>query len=203
MRLPSPLMELRDERLGSVRVLLKRDDLIHPVITGNKWRKLRYLVPAAREAGASTLLTFGGAYSNHVRALAAVGKFTGFRTIGVIRGEERPYNPLLAASVADGMRLHYLDRTAYRRKTSAAVVCGHWRDHAGVDSGGGDYRLGGARRRALQAPVACVDRVTLADTEPHPVPVGQGKGDPIAGRAGWAGECGASTLVTGEESGRR
>lgn len=70
-RLPSPLQELRDERLGSVRVLLKRDDLIHPEVSGNKWRKLRYLLPDATASGATTLLTFGGAYSNHVRIAAA------------------------------------------------------------------------------------------------------------------------------------
>jgi 1-aminocyclopropane-1-carboxylate deaminase len=71
MRLPSPLVELHDERLGSVRVLLKRDDLIHSEVTGNKWRKLKYLLPEVQAAGATTMLTFGGAYSNHLRAVAA------------------------------------------------------------------------------------------------------------------------------------
>jgi 1-aminocyclopropane-1-carboxylate deaminase len=121
-QLPSPLVELNDERLAGVQLFLKRDDLIHPEITGNKWRKLKYLLAAARESGASTLLTFGGAYSNHVRAVAAAGRIWGFQTIGVIRGEERPFNDGLGGAVADGMRLHYLDRATYRCKHTPEVL---------------------------------------------------------------------------------
>lgn len=120
--LPSPLQELRDERLGTVRVLLKRDDLIHPEIVGNKWRKLRYLLPEVVASGATTMLTFGGAYSNHVRAVAVAGRRAGLRTIGVIRGDERPMNAVLAAAVADGMRLRYLDRVTYRRRDDPATL---------------------------------------------------------------------------------
>lgn len=123
VQLPSPLSELHDDRLASagVRVLLKRDDLVHPEIPGNKWRKLKYNLPAALEAG--TLLTFGGAYSNHLRAVAAAGHHYGFNTIGVVRGEEHlPLNPSLSAAVANGMRLTYLDRAAYRLKTSFGVI---------------------------------------------------------------------------------
>ncbi|TCO35955.1 1-aminocyclopropane-1-carboxylate deaminase [Kribbella steppae] len=119
------MSELHDDRLASsaVRVLLKRDDLIHPEIPGNKWRKLKYNISTARERGLDTLLTFGGAYSNHIRATAAVGHYGGFRTIGVIRGEEHvPLNPSLAYATARGMRLTYLDRTTYRAKTSDAVI---------------------------------------------------------------------------------
>lgn len=123
LRLPSPVAELRDDRLGGVRVLLKRDDLIHPEVPGNKWRKLKYNVAAARDLGARTLLTFGGAYSNHLRATAAVGHYGGFATIGVVRGEEHlPLNPSLAYAEQRGMRLTYLDRTSYRAKTSDEVI---------------------------------------------------------------------------------
>lgn len=121
-RLPSPLVELRDERLGGVRVLLKRDDLIHPEVSGNKWRKLKYLLADARRMGSSRLVTFGGAYSNHVRAVAAAGRLFGLETVGVIRGEERPFNPGLARAVADGMRLRYLDRATYRRKHTPELI---------------------------------------------------------------------------------
>jgi 1-aminocyclopropane-1-carboxylate deaminase len=125
LRLPSPVAELHDERLGGVRVLLKRDDLIHPEVPGNKWRKLKYNVAAARDQGAGTLLTFGGAYSNHLRATAAIGCYEGFATIGVVRGEEHlPLNPSLAYAAQRGMRLTYLDRTSYRTKTSPAVIDG-------------------------------------------------------------------------------
>jgi 1-aminocyclopropane-1-carboxylate deaminase len=118
----SPLVELVDERLGSVRLLLKRDDLIDPQIPGNKWRKLKYQLVEARQRNAATLLTFGGAYSNHVRAVAAAGRRFGFATIGIIRGEERPFNDGLATAMDLGMRLHYLDRATYRRKAEPEVL---------------------------------------------------------------------------------
>ena len=119
LRLPSPLEELPDGRLtrAGVRLYLKRDDLISPEIPGNKWRKLKYNLAAARAQGHRVLLTFGGAYSNHIRATAAAGHYFGFATIGVIRGEEHlPLNPSLDYAVRHGMRLVYLDRAAYRDK---------------------------------------------------------------------------------------
>ena len=125
MQVPSPLTELRDERLSArdVRLYLKRDDLISPHIPGNKWRKLKYNLIAARERGHHTLLTFGGPYSNHIRATAAAGAHFGFDTVGVIRGEEhRPLNKSLSRAVSYGMRLAYLDRATYRRKSEPAVL---------------------------------------------------------------------------------
>ncbi|MFD8498554.1 1-aminocyclopropane-1-carboxylate deaminase/D-cysteine desulfhydrase [Amycolatopsis sp. NPDC059657] len=119
LKLPSPLVELEDDRVArhGVRVFLKRDDLIHPEFPGNKWRKLKYNVAAAREQGASTLLTFGGAYSNHIRAVAAAGRHFGFETVGFIRGEKHePLNDSLAYAVRNGMRLEYVDRETYRQK---------------------------------------------------------------------------------------
>jgi 1-aminocyclopropane-1-carboxylate deaminase/D-cysteine desulfhydrase-like pyridoxal-dependent ACC family enzyme len=125
LRLPSPVIELADERIAAhgVRLFVKRDDLINPEIPGNKWRKLKYNIAAARQDGASTLLTFGGAYSNHIRATAAVGHYFGFKTIGVIRGEEHlPLNPSLAYATTQGMALTYMDRGTYRDKTSPDVL---------------------------------------------------------------------------------
>ncbi|MFF4991145.1 1-aminocyclopropane-1-carboxylate deaminase/D-cysteine desulfhydrase [Streptosporangium saharense] len=122
---PSPLTELRDPRLAQagVRLLLKRDDLLHPDLPGNKWRKLRHNLTRAAELGHDTLLTFGGAYSNHLRAVAAAGARFGFRTVGVVRGEEHlPLNEVLTFAVGRGMRLTYLDRTTYRAKHTAPVV---------------------------------------------------------------------------------
>jgi 1-aminocyclopropane-1-carboxylate deaminase len=118
MRIPSPIEEIRDERMAAagVRLLLKRDDLIHPDIPGNKWRKLKYNLVAA---GTRPLLTFGGAYSHHIRATAAAGAMFGFETVGVIRGEEHlPLNTMLQFAVDHGMRLIYLDRQAYREKNA-------------------------------------------------------------------------------------
>ncbi|MEU9096922.1 pyridoxal-phosphate dependent enzyme [Streptomyces sp. NPDC048361] len=123
-RLPSPLEEAVDERFArhGVRLFLKRDDLIHPDLVGNKWRKL---VLNLRAAAGRPVLTFGGAYSNHLRATAAAGRLLGFPTIGVVRGDElagRPLNDSLARCAADGMRLHFVDRATYRRKSSPDVL---------------------------------------------------------------------------------
>jgi 1-aminocyclopropane-1-carboxylate deaminase len=117
-RLPSPLQEVTDDRFArhGVRLLLKRDDLIHRELLGNKWRKL---APNLVAAAGRPLLTFGGAYSNHLRATAAAGRLLGVPTIGVVRGQEladRPLNPSLTRCVADGMRLHFVDRSTYRHK---------------------------------------------------------------------------------------
>lgn len=125
--LPSPLVELVDERpaRAGVRLWVKRDDLIHPEVPGNKWRKLQLNLAAALEQGHRRVLTFGGAYSNHVRATAAAGALLGLETLGVIRGEEHlPLNPSLAFAAGRGMRLTYLDRAAYREKHTAAVLGG-------------------------------------------------------------------------------
>ncbi|MDN3357628.1 pyridoxal-phosphate dependent enzyme [Actinomadura sp. DC4] len=123
--MPSPVEELTDPRLTdrSVRLLLKRDDLIDPDVPGNKWRKLKYNLEAARRDGHKTLLTFGGTFSNHIRATAAAGHYFGFATIGVIRGEPHdPLNPVLTYAVDHGMTLTYLDRSAYRHKHEPTVV---------------------------------------------------------------------------------
>ena len=125
LRVPSPVEPLHDDRLrdSGVHVFLKRDDLIHPEVSGNKWRKLKYNIVEAARQNHRTLLTFGGAYSNHIRATAAAGSYCGFSTIGVIRGEEcLPLNPSLAYAVSRGMRLSYMDRPTYRRKSEPEVV---------------------------------------------------------------------------------
>ncbi|WP_033313554.1 pyridoxal-phosphate dependent enzyme [Streptomyces iakyrus] len=125
-RLPSPVQEVVDgrfERRG-VRLLLKRDDLIHPELIGNKWRKL---APNLAAAVGRTVVTFGGAWSNHLRATAAAGRLLGIPTVGVVRGDEladRPLNPSLARCAADGMRLHFVDRATYRRKTEPRTLAG-------------------------------------------------------------------------------
>jgi 1-aminocyclopropane-1-carboxylate deaminase len=123
-RLPSPVQEVVDGRFTrhGIRLLLKRDDLIHPDLIGNKWRKL---APNLTAAAGRTVVTFGGAYSNHLRAAAAAGRLLGLRTVGVVRGQElagRPLNPSLARCAADGMRLHFVDRSTYRRKTEPETL---------------------------------------------------------------------------------
>ncbi len=109
-----------------VSLWVKREDLIHPVISGNKYRKLKYNLLEAKKRRASTLLSFGGAYSNHIAALAYAGKEGGFRTVGVIRGEELQQrwqdNPTLKAAKVQGMELHFLSRENYRRKEEEKVL---------------------------------------------------------------------------------
>ncbi|MFI7009223.1 1-aminocyclopropane-1-carboxylate deaminase/D-cysteine desulfhydrase [Streptomyces sp. NPDC050145] len=123
-RLPSPLTEVDDERFArrGVRLFLKRDDLIHPDLVGNKWRKL---APNLAEARGRAIVTFGGAYSNHLRATAAAGRLLGVPTIGVVRGDElaeQPLNRSLERCAADGMRLHFVDRSTYRSKREPEVL---------------------------------------------------------------------------------
>lgn len=106
-------------RAHGVTLAILREDLLHPTISGNKFRKLKYNLLAARDAGQRTLLTFGGAYSNHIAAVAAAGAAFGFSTIGIIRGDElidQPRNPTLSQAEADGMQLHFVSRSDYRRK---------------------------------------------------------------------------------------
>ncbi len=120
-----PLQEVEDKNLdkSGVRLLIKREDLVHPIISGNKWHKLKYNLEAAKAQQHNTLLSFGGAYSNHIHALAGVGKAYGFNTIGIIRGEAyNPLNPTLQFAVDHGMQLHYLSRSDYRHKHEPGII---------------------------------------------------------------------------------
>ncbi len=106
-----------------VRLLVKREDLNHPTVSGNKWWKLKYnLIEAARQKKIS-LLTFGGAFSNHIYAVAAAAKELGLSSIGVIRGEEvNPLNPTLTFAQSMGMRFHFVSRETYRQKNDRAFT---------------------------------------------------------------------------------
>jgi len=94
---------------------MKRDDKIHPFISGNKWRKLKYILQSARHAGKTHLVTFGGAWSNHLLATACAGATFGFKTTGFVRGEAVS-NPNLSLCKIYGMELQFVDRTSYRNK---------------------------------------------------------------------------------------
>lgn len=117
----APLQEIVDSVLEdkALRVFVKREDLIHPKISGNKWRKLFYNIEYAKEEGRTTLVTFGGAYSNHIAATASAGKEFGFKSVGFIRGEEHDsLNATLQYAKDCGMELRYVSRTAYRHKST-------------------------------------------------------------------------------------
>lgn len=108
-----------------VQLFVKREDEIHPLVSGNKFRKLKYNIKEAKEQEFDTLLTFGGAYSNHILATAVAAKLNGLRSIGVIRGEELgsdlehtlTTNPTLDAAHKNGMQFVFVSREAYREKT--------------------------------------------------------------------------------------
>ena len=131
--LPSPLQVIEDERLlgGNIRLFLKRDDLLHDSfkeilfgdneilksISGNKFRKLKYNLLFDKQEDFKKVLTFGGAFSNHIHAVAAAGQFYGIETIGVIRGEKTAaLNPTLRFAERCGMVLHFINRSDYRDK---------------------------------------------------------------------------------------
>jgi len=114
----------------NITLAIKREDLLHEHISGNKFRKLYYNIIAAKEKSYDTLLTFGGAFSNHIAATAAAGKEYGMKTIGVIRGDELGENlektlrenPTLAFARSQGMRFHFVSRKAYRDKTRPEFI---------------------------------------------------------------------------------
>ncbi len=110
-----------------VRLWIKREDLLHPEVSGNKFRKLKYNIKAAKEQRQDTLLTFGGAHSNHIAATAAAGNILGFKTIGVIRGDElenytENWSSTLRYAKSRGMSFKFLSREQYREKESAQVI---------------------------------------------------------------------------------
>jgi 1-aminocyclopropane-1-carboxylate deaminase len=111
---------------ASVKVFIRREDLIHPFVSGNKFRKLKYNLLQAKKEKHHTLLTFGGAYSNHIAATAFAGKEDGFQTIGVIRGEELESkineNPTLQFAQDCGMKFEFVSRDAYRLKDTANFI---------------------------------------------------------------------------------
>jgi 1-aminocyclopropane-1-carboxylate deaminase len=119
-----PIQQINSKiaRNAGVDLYVLRLDLMHPWVNGNKWFKLKYNLLDAKEKNFTTLLTFGGAYSNHIYATAAAGNLFGFRTIGVIRGEERlPLNPTLSFALQQGMQLVYLNREMYRQRNTPAL----------------------------------------------------------------------------------
>ena len=119
------IAELKSEIIeqSEVKLLIKREDQNHPFVSGNKWWKLKYNLEEALKTGQTTLLTFGGAYSNHIYATAAAAQELGLKSIGIIRGEETlPLNHTLSFAKASAMQLHYVSREAYRNKTDISFI---------------------------------------------------------------------------------
>ncbi len=156
----SPVQQIND-RLFAERDLLvyiKRDDLIHPIISGNKWRKLKYLLKKAQAQQKTHLVTFGGAYSNHLLATAAAAAKFGFKATGIVRGEEVNNDTLFMCRL-HGMHLQFTDRDSYRDKP--ALFNKYFADDEQaffIDEGGA----------SLEAAQGCSELVTeLTETYDH------------------------------------
>lgn len=102
-----------------VELLVKRDDLIHPQISGNKWRKLKHNLTSAIATKSKGIASFGGAFSNHIAALSALGNIAGINTLGIIRGDGLDVNnPTLRLAKENGMAFHFVTREQYRQRNN-------------------------------------------------------------------------------------
>jgi 1-aminocyclopropane-1-carboxylate deaminase len=176
----SSLVKINDRLFGQhqIELWVKRDDLLHPIISGNKWRKLKYSLAHALSLGMDTVVSMGGEYSNHLHALAYVGKLLGLKTIGIVRGGQPTLLTPTLRDVQDwGMALKFVSRTEYRAL----------RQYKAFDSFPGlapqHYWLpeGGAQILALKGVAEMVGEIDMAyDT----VCVPCGTGATLAGIAG-------------------
>jgi len=163
---------------SDITLFIKREDVLHPYVSGNKFRKLTYNLAEAKRQNKSTLLTFGGAYSNHILAVAAAGYENGFTTIGVIRGEELATkiadNPTLAKAQEFGMVFDFVSRESYREKTSKSFL-------EALALRYGDFYLlpeGGTNALAVQG---CAEILTVEDEAFDYICCAVGTGGTIAG----------------------
>lgn len=134
----SPVHQLKNKLFDEqgVEVFIKRDDLIHPIISGNKWRKLKYLLLHARSENKNHLVTFGGAYSNHLLATAAASAKFGFKSTGIVRGEPVNNDTLFLCRL-HGMQLIFADRKSYLDKPALFLKhFGNDPDAIFIDEGG-------------------------------------------------------------------
>ncbi len=118
LQIPSPLSFLKSDilRKKEIELIIKRDDLIHSDISGNKWRKLALNFKEAIDLGYNQVLTFGGVYSNHIAACAKAGEVFGLKTVGVIRGDEGVSNPSIDKARSNGMIIDFVSRSEYQQK---------------------------------------------------------------------------------------
>ena len=161
-----------------VRLALKREDLLHPVISGNKLRKLKYTIAHVLQRSQKCMLTFGGAYSNHIAALAAAGKLNKLKTIGIIRGEELAgiymENPTLRFAKQQGMHLVFVSRAQYALKETPAFL-------KSLHEKYGDFYMvpeGGTNELAVRG---CTEILTPQDTQYEYICLCTGTGGTLAG----------------------
>lgn len=123
MEIPTQYLPIQK---NGITVAIRREDLIHPFVSGNKFRKLKYNLLQAKAENQTTLLTFGGAFSNHIAAVAFAGKEHNFKTIGIIRGEELrdkiQENPTLKFAQENGMQFEFVSRNNYSNKENPDFI---------------------------------------------------------------------------------
>lgn len=143
MQAPEGFEPALPERLSQSNIDVLRLDRIHPVISGNKWFKLRFYIEEAMAAGKTTLLSYGGAWSNHIIALAAAAEMHGMKSIGLIRGDFR--GATLQAAREYGMQIYFLSRDAYRQQVIPTEVWAHNNEEDVYVIREGGYGITGAR----------------------------------------------------------
>jgi 1-aminocyclopropane-1-carboxylate deaminase len=164
--------------LSHYNLFLKREDRLHKVVSGNKFRKLKYPLQDFIQSGKKTILTFGGAYSNHIAAVAEAGHLLGIKTVGLIRGEELESvvssNPTLRFATKRGMKLIFISREDYRLKENPDILERY------IDSPHDYYILpeGGTSGLAVRG---CEEILTSEDTQFDYVCVSAGTGGTFAG----------------------
>lgn len=155
MKIESQEISLSLLKEKEIRLFVKRIDKIHPFVSGNKWYKLKYNLLEAKKQQKQTVLTFGGAYSNHIASTAFATKKNDLKSIGIIRGEEHfPLNPTLDFAKANGMDLHYKSRSDYRAKTTPDFL-------EKLKQQFGEFYLipeGGTNKLAIQGSAAILDK---------------------------------------------
>ena len=151
----SPVQQINNKLFDEqgISVFIKRDDLIHPMISGNKWRKLKYILKKAVAENKTHLVTFGGAYSNHLLATAAAAAKFGFKSTGIVRGEEINNDTLFLCRL-HGMELIFTDRESYRDKP------GLFNKYFGNDSNAFFIDEGGASIEGAQGCAELINELT-------------------------------------------
>ncbi len=177
LNLPSPIIEIKDARLDGMQLFVKRDDLIHSAISGNKWRKLKYNLIYAKKNNIKKIITKGGAFSNHIYAVAAAGKYFDFQTIGIIRGEDVE-NPTLDFARKCGMKLVFVTRTEFRNINNITDV-----EQLGIETEESSFLPeGGTNQLALEGTKEIVDEaITQLGFCPEFCCVAAGTGGTAAG----------------------
>lgn len=168
----SPEEEISDPRFKEkeIGLFIKRDDKIHPFISGNKWRKLKYQLEYAKSKDINHLVTFGGAWSNHLLAIAAAAATFGFQATAYVRGEEIR-NPVLDMCKIFGLKLNFVDRESYRNKAELFS-----KNHDPINSLFIDE--GGKSERGL---LGCADLIAELKQEYDHIFVASGTGTTVAG----------------------